>query len=101
MGILEEISAKLDHLEERIDQLEEQVNHDGLKSLYSIEEAAERMKISESMVRKLINTGELEYCPVGTRKLISENAIQDYYSRKARRKTGQFNNKIRLESEVS
>ena len=46
--------------------------------------AAEMARVSgigENTLRKLMDDGELEYLAIGNRKLLTIQAVQDYYSR--------------------
>ena len=47
----------------------------------SIEEAAAYFRIGENKLRQLMADGELEFIQNGNRRLISEQAIWDYYNR--------------------
>ena len=37
--------------------------------------------IGENKLRELMDNGELEYLPIGNRRLLTIQAIQDYYAR--------------------
>jgi excisionase family DNA binding protein len=59
--------------------------------VYTIPEAAARMKVSRSHIYNLIWAGELEFVNVAlrkngpTKKRISESAIADYYAARTKR----------------
>jgi excisionase family DNA binding protein len=52
--------------------------------MYSVAEAAKRMGIGKSTIRKLMSQGELESYQIGRAVRISEEQIQEYL-RKAKR----------------
>ena len=51
--------------------------------VYTVEEVAKILRVSEATVRRLIKAGELEAFPVGTQYRIKQEALDKYMSRKA------------------
>jgi excisionase family DNA binding protein len=60
-----------------------------VETKYSIKEAATRIGISPSGVRRLLNTGKLGYYQSGRRRIIGEGHIQQYGALIARNSTVQ------------
>jgi excisionase family DNA binding protein len=46
--------------------------------LYTLKQAAERLQISRAKLYQLMNSGELRSVHVGTRRLISEDALAEF-----------------------
>lgn len=44
-------------------------------------EMATVVGIGENKLRELMDKGELEYLPIGNRRLLTVQAVQDYYAR--------------------
>jgi excisionase family DNA binding protein len=51
--------------------------------VYTVEEVAKLLKVSVATVRRLIKIGELEAFPVGNQYRITQEALNNYMSRRA------------------
>lgn len=92
MGILEEILQKVEALGEKIESLESREPE--RKGVYTAEEAAEYLKVSQRTIYNLINAGELERVKIGSRKVIPGKVLDEYIEENVSREDRPYQNNI-------
>lgn len=63
--------------------------------MFNVEEAAEYMKVSKATIYKRLNSGEIEFLEIGTRKIIPRKVIDEYIEQNLTQKEQPFKNDIK------
>ena len=60
-----------------------------MDTLLTVAETAQKLRVSQSMVRKLLKSGQLAHLPIGTRKLVPEKRIAEFINSNLRTHRGE------------
>ena len=90
MGVLEQVLKNQKKILDRLNELESQNKQSNMREVYNVEEAAQRLKVSEQTIYNMIKQDRLKCINIGSRIVIPEKYIQEFVIKKEKSNNKKF-----------